>query len=51
MAKLSKRQQAISAKVESGKLYPVTDAFNLLKELSAVKFRESIEVAVNLGGL
>jgi large subunit ribosomal protein L1 len=49
MAKLTKRQKAIREKVESGKLYPVTDAVALLGEISAVKFTESVDVAVNLG--
>lgn len=49
MAKLSKRQKAIRAKVESGKLYAVNDAVALLKELSTVKFPESVDVSVNLG--
>ena len=49
MAKRSKRMQAIRAKLVPGKLYPVEDALGLLKELSGVKFRESVDVAVNLG--
>ncbi|MBP0050143.1 50S ribosomal protein L1 [Marinobacterium sp. AK62] len=49
MAKLTKRQKAIREKVEAGKLYPVTDAVALLGEISAVKFTESVDVAVNLG--
>ncbi|MDS4039979.1 MAG: 50S ribosomal protein L1 [Candidatus Competibacter sp.] len=49
MAKLSKRLQAIRAKLTPGKFYPVEDALNLLKELSTIKFRESVDVAVNLG--
>lgn len=49
MAKLSKRMQAIRAKLTPGKFYPVEDALNLLKELSGVKFREAVDVAVNLG--
>ncbi len=49
MAKLSKRQRAISEKVEPGKSYLVADAVALLRELSTVKFAESIDVAVNLG--
>ncbi|MDS4020607.1 MAG: 50S ribosomal protein L1 [Candidatus Competibacter sp.] len=49
MAKLSKRLQAIRAKLTPGKFYPVEDAINLLKELSTIKFRESVDVAVNLG--
>lgn len=49
MAKLTKRQKAINEKVEEGKLYAADDAFALLKDLSTVKFDESIDVAVNLG--
>lgn len=49
MAKRSKRMRAINEKVETGKLYPVDEAFELIKQLSSVKFKESIEAAVNLG--
>ncbi len=49
MPTLSKRNQAISKKVTTGKVYPLKDAFKLLKELPPAKFRESIEVCVNLG--
>ena len=49
MAKLSKRARAIKEKIEIGRQYPVEDAFGLLKELSKVKFSESVDVAVNLG--
>lgn len=49
MAKLSKRQKMISEKVEPGKLYPISEAVALLKEVSSVKFAEGIDVAVNLG--
>lgn len=49
MAKYSKRMQEIRSRVESGKLYPAEEAFGLLKELSRVKFVESVDVAVNLG--
>src|SRR5690606_18488427 len=49
MAKLTKRQKAIAAKVEAGKAYTFEEAANLLAELSAVKFTESFDVAVNLG--
>jgi large subunit ribosomal protein L1 len=34
---------------ETGKLYGAEEAFALLKELSKVKFNESVDVAVNLG--
>ncbi|MFT5484001.1 MAG: large subunit ribosomal protein L1 [Halieaceae bacterium] len=49
MAKFSKRVRAIREKVEPGKLYGIDEAVALLKELSTVKFTESIELAVNLG--
>ena len=49
MAKLSKRMQAIREKLQPGKLYPLDDAFALLKEMPKAKFAESIDVAVNLG--
>jgi len=50
MAKLTKRQQAIKEKVQPGKAYPVEEAVNTLIELSsAVKFTESLDIAVNLG--
>ncbi|MCY1297579.1 50S ribosomal protein L1 [compost metagenome] len=49
MAKLTKRQKAIAAKVEAGKAYNFEEAAGLLAELSAVKFTESFDVAVNLG--
>ncbi|WP_417585961.1 50S ribosomal protein L1 [Nitrincola sp.] len=49
MAKLTKRQKAISEKLVAGKLYPVQDAVAVLSEVSTVKFVESIDVAVNLG--
>ncbi|MFT6916231.1 MAG: large subunit ribosomal protein L1 [Motiliproteus sp.] len=49
MAKLTKRTKAIAEKVTLGKQYAIEDAVTLLSELSTVKFKESIEVAVNLG--
>ncbi|QIK37194.1 50S ribosomal protein L1 [Caldichromatium japonicum] len=49
MARLSKRLRAIRERVEPGKLYPAEEAFTLLKELSRVRFTESVDVAVNLG--
>ncbi len=49
MAKISKRTKAYQDKIEPGKAYLVKDALELLKEVSSVKFDESVEVAVNLG--
>jgi len=49
MAKLTKRAKMIADKVDSSKAYAFDEAANLLKELSTVKFKESVDVAVNLG--
>ena len=49
MAKLTKRQKAIAEKVQPGKQYSVEEAVAVLSEVSAVKFKESVDVAVNLG--
>ena len=49
MARLSKRNKMIGEKIEPGKLYPVIEALQLLKDVSRVKFDESVEVAINLG--
>jgi len=49
MAKLSKRAKAIAGKIEHGRQYPIDEALGLLSELPKVKFRESVDVSVNLG--
>jgi large subunit ribosomal protein L1 len=49
MAKLTKRQKAIREVVEAGKAYSITEAVDVLAKVSAVKFKETIEVSVNLG--
>ncbi len=50
MAKLSKRQKLIREKVDSTRAYSVDEAVALLVELGGnVKFKESVDVAVNLG--
>ncbi len=49
MSKLSKRQQAVAAKVTPGKIYPINEAVKLLKEFATAKFVESVDVAINLG--
>ena len=49
MAKTGKRQRAIREKVDPERQYVIEEAFALLKELSSVKFEESVDVAVNLG--
>ncbi len=49
MAKLTKRTKSYVERVDAGKAYSIDDAFGLLKELSSVKFVESVDVSVNLG--
>lgn len=49
MAKLSKRQRAIREKLDATKQYGIDEAVALLKEVSAVKFGETVDVAINLG--
>ena len=49
MAKLSKRAKAIAEKIDRDKVYSLEDALALLKDLSSVKFTESVDVSVNLG--
>jgi large subunit ribosomal protein L1 len=49
MAKLTKKQKALAAKVVPQKLYPLQEALKLAKETATAKFDESIDVAINLG--
>jgi large subunit ribosomal protein L1 len=49
MAKLSKRAKAIAEKIDKEKVYALEDALALLKEVSTVKFNESVDISVNLG--
>lgn len=49
MAKLTKKDKAISAKIDSAKSYSIAEAVALLTEFASPKFKESIDVAVNLG--
>ena len=49
MAKLTKRQKAFAEKIQAGKQYGFEEAAALLAELSTIKFKESIDVSVNLG--
>jgi large subunit ribosomal protein L1 len=49
MARNSKRLRSVQEKYERGKPYPVADALTLVKELAAAKFKESVDVSVNLG--
>ncbi len=49
MAKLTKKARAYREKLEDGKFYPIDEAVSLLNELSTVKFKESIDISINLG--
>lgn len=49
MAKLTKRAKQIRDKVDATKVYSIDEAVALLSELSTVKFKESLNVAINLG--
>jgi large subunit ribosomal protein L1 len=46
---MTKRRRAIMEKVDRQKAYPINDAVALLNELATAKFKESLDVAVNLG--
>ena len=49
MAKLSKRAKLAAEKVQRGKAYSLEEAVALINELGTAKFKESIDVAINLG--
>ncbi len=48
MAKLTKKQKAAAAIVDSHKLYDLDEAVKLVKEAASAKFDETVEVAFNL---
>ena len=45
MTQLTKKAKALQGKVDSNKLYPLTDAISIVKECATAKFDESIDVA------
>lgn len=47
--KLSKRMKNITEKIDINKEYSISDAINLLKDVSKVKFTESLDCAIKLG--
>lgn len=49
MTTLTKRERAINELLTPGKLYTSQEAFELLKKMPPAKFRESIDLAINLG--
>src|SRR5680860_1092558 len=48
MAKLTKKQKESSSKVDSGKVYSVSEASSLIKEISNENFDASVDIAVRL---
>jgi large subunit ribosomal protein L1 len=49
MANISKRVEALRAKIDRNKVYPVADALALVKETATAKFDESVDAVINLG--
>lgn len=49
MAKVSKKRQAVNAKVDSTKMYGLRDAMSLVKEVNTAKFDASVDIHVRLG--
>ena len=49
MTKLSKKRKQMAEKLETGKNYSVEEAVSLIAEFASTKFKESIDVAINLG--
>ncbi len=47
--KLTKRQKLFASKVQQGKVYPLAEALELITACSTAKFKESVDMAVNLG--
>lgn len=47
--KVAKRLKPWAAKIQPGKQYTIDDALALVKEFASAKFKESVDVAVNLG--
>lgn len=49
MASQGKRMREIAGKVERGKAYSIEEAVQLLADVPSAKFKESVDVSVNLG--
>jgi len=49
MTKLTKNQKLSSAKIEAGKLYTLTEAASMVKEITTTKFDASVDIDVRLG--
>ena len=49
MAKLTKKQKLVAEKFDSEKFYALPDALEILSSVSSSKFKEGLDVSVNLG--
>jgi len=49
MAKLTKNRKKIADKIETGKLYKLSEASKLVKEVTTTKFDASVDIDVRLG--
>jgi large subunit ribosomal protein L1 len=49
MAKVTKRKKLFAEKVEAGKQYAIDEAVSILSEFASSKFKESVDVSINLG--
>jgi large subunit ribosomal protein L1 len=49
MAELTKKRKVVDLKVDKNKLYALTDAMGLVKEVNTTKFDASVDVHVRLG--
>ena len=49
MAKLTKKQKLIAEKFDSEKFYALPDALEILSSVSSSKFKEALDLSVNLG--
>jgi large subunit ribosomal protein L1 len=47
--KIAKRAKPFAAKIQPGKVYALDQALQILKECATAKFKESVDVSVNLG--
>ncbi len=49
MAKLTKKQKFLAEKVDDNKVYELGEAVDLLSSISSNKFKEGLDVSINLG--
>ncbi len=49
MARISKRMKLIEEKIDKTRQYAIEEGLQLLKDLSAARFDESVDAAINLG--